>query len=618
MQENAVCRLVWAEWFPFRRWIYSITRKTFLGDLFAGLTGAMIVLPQGVAFAAIAGLPPQYGLYTAIVPAIIAALFGSSFHLVSGPTTAISIMVFSTLAPIAEPGSAHYIQLALTLTFMVGAFQLAMGLARMGTLVNFVSHSVVVGFTAGAAVLIAGSQLKHLVGITLPRGLDFTDTIMTLALRIGETNPYELGIGLFTLGLAALLQYMFPRWPNMLTTLVAGAGLAAVLGAEAHGVRMVAAFPGSLPPLSSPTWTPHLLRDLTSGALAVALLGLIEAVSIARSVALRSNQELNGNQEFIGQGLSNMVGSFFSSYASSGSFTRSGINFRAGAKTPLAAIFASLTLLTVVLIAAPLAGHLPITSMAGVILMVAYNLVDVKHIRSILRTSRNESLVLVATCLSTLFVELEFAIYVGVIMSLVHYLSKAATPKVVSRLPSPHHPSRMFVTDSSLPECPQLKIIRIDGSLFFGAVPSVRSSLQCLMTRYPDQKYFLVVATGIHFVDVAGVEFLLHFAKQLRKRGGDLFIYDVKKQVCSKLRKSGLGEELGQNHIFQSKAEAVQDIVTKHLNQKICLSCPNPGVFLECQAMKYKLVNSNAFIQDIQLVSPEVCEIELPIKTPDK
>jgi SulP family sulfate permease len=360
-----------------------VNRRTLRSDIIAGITGAIIVLPQGVAFALIAGLPPEYGLYSAIVPAVIAALFGSSFHLISGPTTAISLVIFTTISPFAEPSSTDYIRLVLTLTLLAGMFQLALGLARLGTLVNFVSHSVVVGFTAGAAILIGTSQISHVLGITLPKGESFVHTWIDVVRLLPHVNPYVVAVALSTLLAALVFKRVLPRWPGMLFAMVIGSLLGLLLNGKEHGLSLVGALPDRLPPLSLPELSTASIRKLAPGALAVAMLGLTEAVSIARSVATHSHQRIDNNQEFIGQGLSNVVGSFFSSYAASGSFTRTGVNFNAGAKTPLAAVFAALSLLLILLLVAPLTSYLPIASMAGILLLVAYNLIDVHHMKAI-------------------------------------------------------------------------------------------------------------------------------------------------------------------------------------------------------------------------------------------
>ncbi|MBU3739366.1 MAG: SulP family inorganic anion transporter, partial [Rhodoferax sp.] len=411
-----------ARWLPFLRWWPRVGRDTLRADLTAGLTGALILVPQGVAFATIAGMPPEYGLYAAMLPAIVAALWGSSWHLVSGPTTAISIVVFATMSPLAVPGSPDYVRLVLTLTFLVGVVQLLLGVLRLGTLVNFVSHSVVLGFTSGAAVLIAISQVRNFFGLAIPRGASPYEVLRDLVLQADRVNPYITGVAVFTVLACAAARRWTPRLPHMIAGMLAGSLLAALLnvglGAERTGIGSIGALQIGLPPLSSPDFTPATLRQLLPIAVAVAVLALTEAVSIARAMALRSGQRLDGNQEFIGQGLSNLAGAFFSGYASSGSFNRSGLNYAAGAQTPLATVFASLALLLILLFLAPLARYLPTAAMAGILFVVAWGLIDRHHIRELARVSRQESLVMGVTFVATLSMPLEFAIYTGVALSL--------------------------------------------------------------------------------------------------------------------------------------------------------------------------------------------------------
>ncbi len=582
----AQCSVFWTRFFPFLRWWPRVNRDTLKADLIAGLTGAVVVLPQGVAFAMIAGLPPVYGLYTAMVPPIIAALFGSSRHLISGPTTAISIVVFATVAKFAEPGSAEFIQMALTLTFLAGVYQLALGLARMGTLVNFVSHAVVVGFTAGAAILIATSQLKHFFGIHIPSGESFLHTWQDLFKQFHDLNLFVTLVAAVTLAVGILLMIFKPRWPGMLIAMVIGSLLALVIGDHSHGIQLVGELPASLPPLSLPDFSLKSLKALGSGALAIAMLGLVEAVSIARSVALKSGQRINGNQEFIGQGLANVVGSFFSSYASSGSFTRSGINYTAGAVTPIAAIFAAVALALIVLAVAPLAAHLPIAAMAGILLIVAWRLIDFHHISTIVRTSKRETAVLLTTFLATLFVELEFAIYVGVMLSLVIYLMRTSRPGIVARVPDPQSPNRHLVTDPNLPECPQLKIVRVDGSLFFGAADHVQGELQAMAAQNPGQKHLLIIGNGINFIDVSGAEMLVQEANRRRKLGGGLYMSKVKDEVCGILKRGGYADSFGKENIFGTKGEAIRGIFQR-LDHSICARC-DKRIFLECKQVPYQ------------------------------
>lgn len=571
---------------PFLLWWPMVGRATLKHDLIAGLTGAIVVLPQGVAFATIAGMPPEYGLYAGMLPAVIAALFGSSWHLVSGPTTAASIVLFSVLSPHAEPGSAAFVQNALTLTFMVGAIQLGLGLARLGALINFISHSVVIGFTAGAAILIATSQVKHFFGIELPRGSSFADSWGAVIARAAEIDPYIFGVAGFTLGLGVLTQRLAKRLPYMIVAMLGGSLLSVALkafgGPGAASISTVGALPGALPPLSSPQFTLGAFQDLATAALAVSLLALTEAVSIARALAVRSGQHIDGNQELVGQGLSNLFGSFFSSYVATGSFNRSGLNYAAGAKTPMASILASLLLVAIVLLVAPLAAYLPNAAMAGVLFLVAWGLIDFHHIRQILRAGHEETIIFGATFLATLLLNLEMAILLGVFLSLGFYLSRTSRPRVLSRVPDSRGERRKFVSDPALPECPQLKIVRIDGSLFFGAVSHVQEQLRALEAEQPGQKHLVIVASGINFIDLAGAEFLAQEARLRRAAGGDLWLIRVKPQVRETLENGGYLDYIGADHLFEGKSEAFAHIYAR-LDREVCRRC-DKRIFRECAA----------------------------------
>ena len=574
--------------FPFLRWLPKVTRGELKADVFAGLTGAIVVLPQGVAFATIAGMPPEYGLYAGMVPAIIAALFGSARYLVSGPTTAASIVLFSVLSAHAEPGSAQYVQLALTLTFMVGIMELGLGLARMGALVNFISHSVVVGFTAGAAILIAAKQLKNFFGVEIPRGGHLPEILMHFVSQLPSINGYVTFVALATLFSGIAAKRYVPRFPNMIAAMLVGGVLGYVLnewlGQDVTGITTVGALPSSLPPFSAPTFDMDVIKDLANSALAVTMFALTEAVSIGRSLAARTGDRINGNQEFIGQGLSNIAGSFFSGYVATGSFNRSGLNFQAGAKTPLAAVFAGLMLMLIVVLVAPLAAYLPVAAMAGILFMVAWGLIDFKEIRHILHANKRDASVLIVTFMGALFLELETAIFAGILLSLVLYLERVSRPTIVTRTPDPRLYNRAFSSDPELPQCPQVGFMRIDGSLFFGSISHVADRFDKLREQRPEQKHLAIVCEGINFADVAGAELLAREATQRMAAGGYLYLIHVKGGLWNALDRAGALDAIGPNRVFQSKTAAIHGIFRK-LNPEICVSCDR-RIFKECDTVE--------------------------------
>jgi len=569
---------------PFLRWSKSLNRETVQVDLLAGMTGAAIVLPQGVAFAAIAGMPPEYGLYTSMVPAVIAALYGSSWHLVSGPTTAASLVMFSSLSVIAIPGSPEYISMAITLAFMVGILQFTMGLVRLGTLVNFISHSVIVGFTAGAACLIAAKQAKTFLGIDLHDSEHLIQDFNYLFTHWDSLHPLASVVALTTLATGVLAHRINPRFPGMIAALLLGSLVAVLLnlnfGEEFTGIQMLGALPRQLPPLSTPEFSLSVLRDLAPLALAMTLFALTEAVSISRSISIKSGQPISGNQEFIGQGLSNIAGSFFSAYVATGSFNRSGANYDAGARTPLAAASAGVFLVIIVLAVAPLTAYLPRAAVAGLLILVAWRLINFSQINKILRADINEAAVLSVTFLSTLFLKLEFAILFGVILSLMIFLRRTSRPKLAPRVPDPDSRHRKFKTGVTLPECPQLKILRLEDSLYFGSVSHVGELLRRYREHYPEQKNLFLLTKGINQIDVAGAELLVDEARARREMGGDLYLYRLKDKAAKVMDRGGYTEEIGAENFFDSKSDAIAGIFEK-LDKDICATCTK-RIFLEC------------------------------------
>ena len=570
--------------FPFILWFRLTTIETIKADFFAGLTGAIIVLPQSVAFATIAGMPPEYGLYAAMVVPIIAALFGSSFHLISGPTTAISIVVFAAVSKYAAPGSEEFVALALTLTFLAGVYQLVFGLAKFGLLVNFVSHNVVIGFTAGAAILIASSQIPYILGIHIPRGEGFINTWIDLYSGVGEFNIYLLIVGLGTLVSAIIIKLIRPKFPYLLIGMFVGGFLAFYLSSFTDSIETVGVMPAYFPPLSSPNFSLSSLKSLAPEAFAIALLGLIEASSIGRSIATKSNQRINPSQEFIGQGTSNIIGSFFSGYASSGSFTRTGVNFESGARTPLSAILAALFLMVIVLLVGPLISYLPYAAMAGIILIVAYNLIDFQSIKKTFTYSKSESVIFTATFLSTLLFELEFAIYLGVLLSLMLFIAKTSAPEVHTLAfgspPGEDIRKLQSIRKTPLVQCPQLKIIRIDMSIYFGSINHIQKQISQIVDNQRIY-HILIVASGVNFIDLAGIEGLLIEHRRLKALNGSLYLVDVKSSTYEFMEKVNFVNEIGRENFFESKEEAIH-IVFDRLDRSKCEKC-QALVFKECQ-----------------------------------
>jgi len=448
-------------------------------DLLAGLTVAVVAIPQSVAYAAIAGLPPSYGLYSAAVASIVGALWGSSRFLSTGPTNAASILVLSILAPLVAVGSPEFFVAASLMAVLVGVLRVALGVARLGFLVNFASRAVLLGFTAGAAVLIAAGQLPTLLHLHAPPSARLIDTITAVAARAREAHPVSVAIGVGTLLLSIALGRLSRRLPSALLALVAAASVVVIWGAPALGISVVGEVPRALPRLThlSLGWLVerNVLGPLLTGAMAVAALGLVEAISISRSIARQSGERLDVDQEFVGQGLANIAAGLFSGYPCSGSFTRSAVAFQAGARSHLAGVFSGLFVIAGVLAFGPFAAYLPRASIAGLLLLVAWKMVDREGIRRVMRTSRSESAILAATFCATLAFPLEFAVLSGVILSLGYYIYQSSLPTVHAVFPDEQF--RHFVERPGAAQCPQLAVVNIRGTLFFGATAHVEDEL---------------------------------------------------------------------------------------------------------------------------------------------
>ncbi len=572
---------------PFLAWRHRVNRDSLRADLIAGLVGALVVLPQAVAYATLAGLPPEYGLYAAMLPVAIAALWGSSLHQVSGPTNTLSLAVFASMAALAAPGSPRYITLVLTLALMIGVVQLVMGLARLGTLVNFISQTVIVGFTAGAGLLIIAAQLPNFFGTPSPSAPGFLHNIAALATHVTGLNPAVVGVAAATLVVGVASRRLVPRVPYMIVAMIGGSVLAWLLAKFGIAqVPVVGALPEGLPPVSTPSFALADWRQLAPSALALTVLALAQAVSVARAVAAQTGQRIDGNQEFVGQGLSNIVAAFVSGYPSSGSFNRIWLNYHAGARTPLAATFSAFFLLAIVLVVAPLGSYLPLAVMAALLFIVAWGLIDFTEIRRTIRTSRGETLVLALTFVATLELQIEFAILVGVLASLLVYLKRTTRPRVVEVAPDANSPTRRLVPTRSgmgtpaRTTCPQLHVFRIDGSLFFGAIDHVRDELHAARTGAADRRNMLIVASSINFIDVAGARMFVDEARLAEEHGQRLFVAGLKPAVREVLERSGYMESFGRHRVFETEEDAIRSIYAT-LDSAVCRDC-TARIFTEC------------------------------------
>lgn len=596
----------------FGDWVREVSPATVRADAMAGLLGAVLVLPQSIAFATLAGLPPAYGLYTAVIPCIIAALFGSSRHVMSGPTNANSLALFAMLSPLAMAFSPLYIQLALAVTVMVGVMQWLIGALRLGVLANFISPAVLFGFTSGAALLIAVHALPDLLGLAAAPEHSAAAVLGHVLAQITSAQPMALGIAAITLGVALLLRRLRRNWPYMLIGLMVATALAwgwsSFLHPEATpsaSLRTVGQIPTPWPKFEVPRISWAQAADLIGLAFALTIVALGQAISIAKTVALRSGQRIDANREFRGQGLSNIVGGFFSSYVSCGSMNRSMPNLEAGARTPLASVFSALLLLVLVAVSAPLLAQIPMAVLAALLVLVAFALLDFARWQQLFTLSRSDFGVALATMVATVTIRLEIAILLGMILSLMSFLYRTSKPAMrtmgfdslgldrqfvvvdnsvdagVDVVPAQKADVPVEATPQALPECPQLKLLRMEGEVYFGATQHVADILHALRTQPQPQKHLLVMGKSMNFIDLAGAELWEAELAARRAMGGDLYFHRPRPEVIRMWRKTGFTSVLGPEHQFPDKFTAISTIFNK-LDPEICRRC-TARIFWECK-----------------------------------
>lgn len=567
---------------PRRPWFGAVSRQTLGPDLRAGLTNAAIVLPQGVAFAIIAGLPPEFGLYTAMVVAAISAWWGASMVMVSGPTTAISAVLFATLAAHAVPGSAEYVSLAILLTFLVGVLQIIAGAIKLGGTIAFISHSVITGFTAAAALLIAASQLGGVLGIQTERGGGVAERILRVGEHIAQVNGAAVIISAVTLAALVVTLRIDRRLPAYIVALAAGALAGIALGAEDRGVAMFQPLNSVMPSLALPDFSLSLIADLLPGALTVAFVGLLEAISIGKAFAMRRDDAYDSNQEIVGQGMGNLIGSFFQCYAGSGSFTRSGLNVECGARTPVAAISSSVFLLGLLFLLAPFVSLVPVPAMAAIILYVAWRLINFAEIGHIIRHSRRDTVVLALTFLTGTLTELDFAVLVGVLTSLAVFLHNQANPVVSVGTVTDVDGRHVFMNalNYNLPQCPQIVFMRIDGSLFFGSVEQVAAEFARFEEAEGRHRTRILNIRSVGRMDLSGADFLIKEVRRARMQGVDIYILAANREIVGLLRRYGVLRELGEGRLMVHKGEAIASAV-RDADDRVCATC-KLRLFSEC------------------------------------
>ena len=559
----------------------SYHHEDLVPDLLAGLTVGVVLLPQGLAFSLLAGLPPVMGLYAAIVASITAALWGSSHHLQTGPTNTAAALTLSVLLPIAAPGSAEFIAAAGLIALMAGIFRLIMGLARLGLLVNFVSDSVVVGFTAGAGVLIMVSQLTTMLRVQAIQSPNLPGVLSGVVPQIPSAHVPTLILSLTTIMLLIILRQINNRLPMSLVAIVSMTAVVWGFNLKETGIRVLGEVPSGLPPLAAlPIFDLTLIGRLSTGALAIAAIGLVEATAIARALSSNSGQRLDSNQEFVGQGMANIAAGILSGYPCSASFNRSALSYRTGARSSLASAFAGLFVLLSSFILAPAVAQLPRAVISAELVLAAYGMIDRKRMLRIWKGNRTDAAIMLTTLIATLLLPLQFAVLIGIMMSLGAYILQTSTPQVIAVLPDDNF--RHWGPHPHKPQCPQLGILDVLGDLYFGAVSHVEESIHRHMALYPAQRFLLLRMHSVQRIDISGINVLENLLRAYRARGGDIYMTRVREPVMHLMQTSGFYRLLGADH-FVSEDSAIDFLFHKVIDPAVCIYECQVRAFRECQ-----------------------------------
>ncbi len=565
----------------------SYSWRALGGDLTAGLTVATIAVPQAMAYATLAGVPPQYGLYTAIVMTGVGALLDSSRQLINGPTNAISIALLSALAVVPE---GERVSAAVLLAFLVGAVQLGIALLRLGDLTRYVSHSVIVGFTVGASSLLVLDQMKNLLGLAARGGPEdhFLKRFWLTVTTGGGVHWPTFLIGAGTIAVVVGLRRFnafcrqrgarFPI-PQHLVAVVVMATLVWAFGLEEYGVKIVGAIPAALPRFEAPDMKWDRVQLLSGNAFSIAVLGLLEAVAMAKAIASRTGQKLDINQQCLSEGAANLAGSFFQCIPGSGSLTRSAINQQAGAVTQWSGVFSAAAVAGTVLLFAPLAQYIPRASLAGLLMLAAFRMVDRKQLVFHLRATRFDAGVVLATALAAVAISVEFCIVIGVFLSFVLYVPRAARVRMNQLVHTPDNGVRERRPGESL--CDRLLVYHLEGELFFGAEPELQQQLVALETAARGEvRAVLLILERARNPDAAFLSLLKKLESTLRQRNISLLLCGVEADMGKALAGTGLEARIGADRIFgdrpnhdQSRRDAIQAAYDL-LGENLCPGCP--------------------------------------------
>ena len=546
---------------PCREWPRP-TPASIRADLIAGIAVALVLIPQSMAYAALAGMPPYYGLYAAFLPVIVAAVWGSSPQLATGPVAVVALLTASALTPLAEPGSGEFITLAIALAFLVGVIQLVLGLFSLGTLVNFLAHPVILGFTNAAAIVIALSQVNDLLGVPLDRDAGMLVAFADVLGRLENAHLPTLAMGLGALALMLAARRWLPRIPGVLLAVAVGVPVSYLVGFEDLGGAVVGTVPEGLPAPALPELSWDLVVTLLGTAAVIALVAFMEAISIAKALATRTRDRIDPNQELVGQGLSNLTASVFQAFPVSGSFSRSAVNHDSGARSGLASVFTAALVGLTLLFLTPLLHHLPEAILAAIIIMAVIGLVNIRALVQTWHTHRHDGIAALVTFGGTLIFapHLDYGILLGAGLAIVLYLLRTMRPRVVILSRHPEDGALRDARFFDLPESEHIAALRFDGPLYFANVGHLEDTVLQINNEHPQARFLLLVADGITSIDSSGVESLHGLRERLDDNGVTLVLAGVKLQVREVMQRAGLETEIGAENIFRHEDDAIEAI----------------------------------------------------------
>lgn len=544
---------------PLLGWIKDYSKGDLKGDISAGLTVGVMLIPQGMAYAMLAGLPPIYGLYASTIPLILYAIFGTSRQLAVGPVAMVGLLIATGVGHLEDPGSEQFILLAILLALMVGVMQFLLGAFRLGFLVNFLSHPVISGFTSAAALIIGLSQLKHLLGFDIPRS-NFVHEIIVGAIRgLDQIHVPTLMLGIAGISIILLIKKLNKSIPGPLVAVILGILAVSLFGLHEGGMKIVREVPEGLPGFSVPIMDMAYLESLFPIALTIALVGFMESIAVAKAIqAKHKNYEIDPDQELIGLGLANIGGAFFSAFPTTGGFSRTAVNDQAGARTGMASVISALLIVLTLLFLTPLFYYLPKAILASVIMVAVFGLIDYKEASYLWRTDKRDFLMLIVTFVATLALGIEQGIGIGVILSLAMVIYRSAYPHMAVLGKMPGTPVYRNVTRfREAEERDDVLIIRFDAQLFFANTGYLKDKLWQLLGSNEAVKLFILNAEAINSIDSSAVHVLDDMVNELRCRGIDFYMSGVKGPVRDVLHRCGLMERIGRDHFFLYVDEAV-------------------------------------------------------------